>query len=108
MLPHSNLNQIIKEVVLDFLRTYPIFEKHREELLYTTTNRILQRLEERKWESRASSLASYQLRVDILVELTKCAILIRELPPPKAIKQDVTPPVDPLKGGKIIYLPRRS
>lgn len=109
MLPHSNLNQIVNEVYQDFMQTYPIFEEHREELLNTTMNRILQRLVERKWESGASSLVSYQLRVDILVELTKCAMLIRELPaPPKAFKQNVTLPVEPLKGGKVIYLPRRS
>jgi len=123
MMPYTSLRQKIKEVLSEFLRLYPAYQEFSGQLLELTEKHVSQRLADMSGASLERYFIGHQLRVDITVELTKVAMLLKEFPesiahraltapsvptvPTESILSKTTTHFTYEKRGKIIYLPLR-
>ncbi|EHQ89387.1 hypothetical protein [Desulfosporosinus youngiae] len=72
MLTKSQIILQINEVFSDFVHDYPMCEEYREEILDITAYRVL-----KSQKTIDNYVLAPQVRVDIIVELTKLAMLIQ-------------------------------
>lgn len=80
MMPYTSLRQKTKEVLSEFLRLYPAYQEFSGQLLELTEKHVSQRLADMSRASLERYFIGHQLRVDITVELTKVAMLLKEFP----------------------------
>lgn len=114
MMPYTSLRQRVNEVFSDFLRYYPSYEVFRKDILEMTERRVSKRLAKMSGAALERYFIGHQLRVDITVEITKVAMLMKEFSAPIASIVSSEPIVSKAtsrftyeKKGNVVYLPYR-